>query len=121
MAGLLPNSDMVVVETHYDLEYDLTIGELVEQLGEPDQYFHGRARDCYSFGLIWLSKGVEASIAGTYSDLGVSSNMLVGSVSYFSPVPTVEEYFQTTQDFSLSVSQDRAKDYYDWLGFRDDR
>ncbi|MCC6904644.1 MAG: hypothetical protein IT326_02305 [Anaerolineae bacterium] len=109
-----------------NLEYELTLQDLIDILGEPDAFtIIYTPESCRQVGLTWLRSGIEAwptIVRSSGDEPLIAPDQTVKRVIYFSPVTTVEEYLMAARGIWYDKAhQETVDSYATWTGFDDVR
>jgi hypothetical protein len=105
--GAVDVADRIVSEIRIrQIEYDLTLGELISIYGNPDGVGASQpiadAPPCFTFGIMWVTQGFSVSLPSIHQrDLSqghplVTADTRVIGVGYFLPADSLQAYIDRT-------------------------
>lgn len=101
------------------LEYELTIQELIDLEGPPDFYAVEvlTPHRVHEVRLLWLEKGLNASMRVRGENHLLCPEILVWAVGYFRPASTLEEMFLRRGELGAAEIERLAQNYRPWEGY----
>ena len=122
---IILNSEDKIASIVIDLEYKLTLQELIDGLGEPDAFsvLHNPPT-CQEVSVVWLDAGLTAwpTIVSTRGDNPlIEPERTIRTVEYSAPATTLEEFFAKLRYDNAESRQGVLALFADWTGFDDVR
>lgn len=105
----------------FELEYELTLQELIGILGKPDMFtVLYNPPDCHETWIVWLDDGLAIwpMIESTTDDEPlIDPNRHVKAVQYFPPVTTLQEYLIGIKAGNYEAAHEDSEYWAEWTGF----